>query len=169
MTQPTVRVRLASGADRARLGEMAGQLVRLHVAFDRDRFLAVDDVEEGYGRWLVREAARERALVLVAERDDGALVGYLYGTVEGISWEDLRGPCGFVHDVWVEEDARGAGVATELLERACALFAERGVPRVVLMTASQNQRAHALFRKLGFRDTMVEMTRELGGAPPIRR
>jgi hypothetical protein len=33
------------------------------------------------------------------------------------------------------------------------------------MTASRNASAHALFRKLGFRDTMIEMTRELADAP----
>lgn len=162
MSHPPVRVRLALRTDRAPLGAMAGKLVRLHVAFDRDRFLAVENVEDGYGRWLAREAGRERALVLVAERSDGALVGYLYGTMEDTSWEDLRGPCGVIHDVWVEEDERGKGIATALVERGCALFQERGAPRVVLMTASGNGQAQALFRKLRFRDTMIEMTRELG-------
>ena len=143
---------------------MAGKLVRLHHSFDRSRFLALDDVEDGYGRWLVREASRDRALVLVAEGGDGAIVGYLYGTLEDMSWEDLRGPCGYLHDLWVDDDARGGGVATALVEGASDLFRERGAPRLVLMTASRNASAHALFRKLGFRDTMIEMTRELGPA-----
>ena len=161
MSESAVRIRPAVGSDRDRLGVMAGKLVRLHQAFDRQRFLALDDVEDGYGRWLVRESARERALVLVAERSDGEIVGYLYGTMEGMSWEDLRGPCGYLHDVWVEEDVRRAGAATLLIGHACAWFKERGAPRVVLMTASRNTGAHALFAKLGFRDTMIEMTREL--------
>jgi ribosomal protein S18 acetylase RimI-like enzyme len=140
---------------------MAGKLVRLHHAFDRSRFLAPEDVADGYGRWLVRESSRDRALVLVAERGEGAIVGYLYATVENMSWEDLRGPCGYIHDVWVDEDARGGGVATALVEGVSDLFRHRSVPRLVLMTASRNTIAHALFRKLGFRDTMIEMTREL--------
>ena len=52
-------------------------------------------------------------------------------------------------------------MATALIERALAMFAERGLPRAVLMTASANAEASALFRRLGFRDTMIEMTREL--------
>jgi ribosomal protein S18 acetylase RimI-like enzyme len=165
MADRPFHVRPAAREDRSRLGEMAGRLVRLHYSFDPQRFLDLEDVEAGYGRWLMREATRERALVLVAERIDGALVGYLYGALEGVSWEDLRGPCGYLHDVWVEEDARHAGVATSLIEHACARLKERGAPRVVLMTASRNASAHALFRKLGFRDTMIEMTRELADAP----
>jgi RimJ/RimL family protein N-acetyltransferase len=35
-----------------------------------------------------------------------------------------------------------------------------GAPRVVLLTAWQNDGAQALFEKAGFRRTMVEMTRE---------
>lgn len=155
-----VHVRPASRADRVRLGEMAGKLVRLHHSFDRLRFLDPDHVEEGYGRWLAREAVRDRALVLVSEAG-GVAVGYLYATDEDTSWEDLRPPCGYIHDVWVEPEARGSGAATALVQRACAIFAERGSPRVVLMTASPNAAARALFQKLGFRDTMVEMTREL--------
>jgi ribosomal protein S18 acetylase RimI-like enzyme len=168
MADPTIHVRPAARDDRSRLGEMAGRLVRLHHAFDRQRFLDIEDVEDGYGRWLIREAARERALVLVAEWADGTLVGYLYGAFEDVSWEDLRGPCGYLHDVWVEEQARNAGVATRLVEHACAVFEERGAPRVILMTASRNASAHSLFRKLGFRDTMIEMTRELGAGSSSR-
>jgi len=39
----------------------------------------------------------------------------------------------------------------------------RGAPRVVLMSASRNEGAQRLFERLGFRRTMVEMTREAGG------
>jgi ribosomal protein S18 acetylase RimI-like enzyme len=39
---------------------------------------------------------------------------------------------------------------------------------MVLSTAVQNAAAQRLFRRLGFRDTMIEMTRELGEAPPAR-
>jgi ribosomal protein S18 acetylase RimI-like enzyme len=38
---------------------------------------------------------------------------------------------------------------------------DRGAPRVVLGTAEQNEPAQRLFERLGFRRTMVEMTREL--------
>jgi RimJ/RimL family protein N-acetyltransferase len=35
------------------------------------------------------------------------------------------------------------------------------MPRVILGTAEKNERAQRLFTKLGFRRTMIEMTREL--------
>jgi hypothetical protein len=38
---------------------------------------------------------------------------------------------------------------------------ERNAPRVILWTAAPNAAAQQLFRRLGFRDTMIEMTMEL--------
>jgi ribosomal protein S18 acetylase RimI-like enzyme len=35
------------------------------------------------------------------------------------------------------------------------------MPRVLLMTAEQNASAQRLFARLGFRRTMIEMTREI--------
>jgi ribosomal protein S18 acetylase RimI-like enzyme len=65
-----------------------------------------------------------------------------------------------VHDVVVDESARGEGIASRLVEEAAAWLVARGVPRVMLWTAEKNEAAQRLFKKLGFRRTMVEMTRE---------
>ena len=40
------------------------------------------------------------------------------------------------------------------------ILTEKGAPRVVLMTAVQNEPAQRLFERMGFRTTMLEMTRE---------
>jgi RimJ/RimL family protein N-acetyltransferase len=52
-------------------------------------------------------------------------------------------------------------VATALMDAAMAWLKKQGAPRVVLATAEQNEGAQRLFARLGFRRTMVEMTREL--------
>jgi ribosomal protein S18 acetylase RimI-like enzyme len=48
-----------------------------------------------------------------------------------------------------------------LLDAMIEALAARGVPRVVLSTAEKNEGAQRLFEGVGFRRTMVEMTREL--------
>jgi RimJ/RimL family protein N-acetyltransferase len=48
------------------------------------------------------------------------------------------------------------------VEAVCTRLREMGAPRVVLMSAAPNVAAQRLFARLGFRPTMVEMTRELG-------
>jgi ribosomal protein S18 acetylase RimI-like enzyme len=78
----------------------------------------------------------------------------------------LRGPAGLLHDVIVDPEHRRRGVGRLLLNATLAYLRSRGAPRVVLSTAVQNERAQRLFASLGFRRTMIEMTRELDDPAP---
>jgi len=157
-----VVIRPAEATDGPALGRLGGALLRQHHAWDELRFLSVADPEEGYARFLVAELASPTSVVLVADRA-GAAVGYAYGSLEPMSWKELRGPCGFLHDVLVDDGERGRGVGERLVTEVVTRLEERGAPRVVLWSAAKNPRAQALFARLGFRMTMCEMTRERGG------
>ena len=154
-------IRPARRADLPEVGRMGALLLRQHHAFDADRFMAPGpDPEAGYAWFLGTQLEEEDVLLLVAE-DAGRVVGYLYAAVEPRSWKELREEAGFVHDVVVDEAFRGLGVGGALVERAAGWFTRRGMPRMVLWTAHGNAPARRLFARLGFRPTMVEMTREL--------
>ena len=60
-------VRPAINADLPEMARMAGELVRIHYAFDPRRFMLPDDVERGYQRWFARElrSAQVVAMTLV--------------------------------------------------------------------------------------------------------
>jgi ribosomal protein S18 acetylase RimI-like enzyme len=154
-------IRPATAADQPALGRLGAQLVRLHHALDPLRFFLVEPLEQGYGRWLVKESANREAVVMVAEVD-GAVVGYAYGALVERDWNALLDACGALHDVLVEESQRHAGLATLLVEETCARLKALGAPRVVLSTAAGNAAAQRLFDRLGFRRTMIEFTREEG-------
>jgi ribosomal protein S18 acetylase RimI-like enzyme len=135
--------------------------MRSHHAYDPQRFMAPGPhPEQGYGRFLGSQLDQAAAAIFVAEKD-GAVVGYVYAGIEPISWKELRDECGYVHDLVVDDSQRGNGVGTALMDAALAWMRGRGLPRVVLGTAQPNQGAQHLFERLGFRRTMVEMTREL--------
>jgi ribosomal protein S18 acetylase RimI-like enzyme len=171
MTADTILIRPAVRADLPALGRLGAALVDAHCALDPQRFLrAGGGVADGYARFLGSQLQNRDAVVLAAERSAGgqtSIVGYVYAAIEPLSWQDLRDESGFIHDVIVDEAMRGRGVATRLIESACDWLRDRGMPRVLLHTASQNTRAQRLFTTLGFRATMIEMTREL--APGERR
>ena len=136
-------------------------LIRTHYAFDQQRFLKpADRAESGYASFLGSLLDAPDACIFVAEQD-GTIIGYVFAALEPLSWKELRGPAGFIHDVAVAPERRCAGVGTKLIETAVEWLRERGAPRVILWTAAANETAHMLFRRLGFRDTMVEMTMEL--------
>ena len=154
-----VTVRPAEKTDEAALGRMGAELARLHHDFDPQRFMLPDDVESGYRWWLMKERTNKRAVVLVAEIA-GAVVGYCYGRLEERDWNALLDAHGGLHDVWVDEAHRRGGTAKALLKAMIEKLTELGAPRVVLKTSTRNDAAQRLFTELGFRPTMLEMTRE---------
>ena len=166
MGEPAAIVRPAVPADLPAIGRLGALLVRLHHEFDPERFIAATPrIEEGYASFLGRQLAEPNVVVLVAERE-GAVLGYTYAGVEGIDYMSLRGPAGVLYDIVVDPAHRRYGVGRMLLDAALSALQARGAPRVVLSTAERNEPAQRLFARAGFRRTMVEMTRELGGDAP---
>lgn len=158
-----VTIRRAERRDLPALGRLGAMLMRTHYGFDPRRFLpAGESAESGYAWFLGNVLDSADGCVFVAD-EDSEIVGYVYAALEPLSWQELRGPAGFIHDVAVREETRGTGVARQLLAAGIDWLRERGAPRVILWTASPNEAAQRLFRGLGFRDTMLEMTLELDG------
>ena len=154
-------IRLATPADLPVLGRLGALLMRTHYEFDPQRFMSAGtDAAEGYAWFLERQLKDSNVVVYVAEHE-GDVVGYVYAGIEPISWKELRDECGFIHDVVVDERGRRTGTATALIDKAIEWMRERGMPRVMLWTAEKNAGAQQLFSRLGFRRTMIEMTREL--------
>jgi ribosomal protein S18 acetylase RimI-like enzyme len=154
-------VRPAAPDDLPALGRLGAELMKVHYDFDRRRFLEpLADAPEGYA-WFLGTQLRESDVRVTVADDEGRILGYAYVAVEPRSWQMLLDEAGVIHDVIVDRSARGRGVATALIDDAFAWFRSRGIERVILHTAQANVSAQRLFEHLGFRRTMVEMTKEL--------
>ena len=159
-----VIVRPAVSADLPTIGRLGALLVRMHHDFDPQRFIAASPrTESGYASFIGTQLDNPEVVVLVAE-SDGEVQGYTYAAVEGYDYMSLRGPAGILHDIVVDPAHHNRGIGRALLDATLTALGERHVPRVVLSTATQNEAAQRLFAHAGFRPTMIEMTRELGGA-----
>ena len=160
-SQTGLIIRHATPADLPSIGRLGALLVEEHHDFDPRRFLAARaGTPEGYASFMGTQLEDSDKAVLVAE-DNGEVVGYAYAAVEGYDYMALRGPAGVLHDIIVDPEHRGRGVGHLLIDAALEFLRSRGVPRVVLSTAEQNETAQRLFARMGFRRTMIEMTREL--------
>jgi GNAT superfamily N-acetyltransferase len=160
-----IQLRPATKTDEASLGRYGAALMRQHHASDPRRFIQTDHPEAGYGRFLVSQLGDPDVLVMVAERE-GEAVGYVFADIERTSWRDLRGPCGFIHDVYVDERVRRSGTGSELVRAAIDWIHSRGMSQVVLWSKSGNENAQHLFASLGFRKTMIEMTLDRQDSKP---
>ena len=154
-------VRPATPADLPGIGRLGALLIKVHYDFDPQRFLAAKpETSAGYASFLSAQLEAPDKAILVAD-DDGHVIGYAYAAIEGYDYMALRGPAGVLHDIIVDPSHRGRGVGRLLLDATLEFFRSRGVPRVVLSTAERNEAAQRLFAGMGFRRTMIEMTREL--------
>lgn len=153
-----------TAADLPQVGVLAGRLVRMHHDFDTLRFLRPVDPERGYQRWFGTQLDQEDTILLVAEdaAEEGKVLGYAYARMEPRSYNELLDACTKLHDILVDETAQRRGVGEAILGEVVRIAKEKGAPRIVLLTATQNEAAQRLFRRMGFRPTMLEMTKELG-------
>ena len=163
-----IEIRPARPADCRAMGRMGAALARAHHAWDPERFFIWEEIEKGYAWWLGRELKNRRAILLVAQRR-GRVIGYAYGRLEPRDWNSLRDRCGVGIDLFVEPRHRGAGAGAMLAAALVEALEAKGAPRVVIQAAAKNREAQRFFRALGFRRTVIEMTRERGRALSRRR
>ncbi|HWG96294.1 MAG TPA: GNAT family N-acetyltransferase [Nitrospira sp.] len=92
---------------------------------------------------------RNESIVLVAENDSGAAVGFvqLYPTFSSI----LAAPMYVLSDLFVIPEARRRGMGTQLLASAAEAARTAGAVRLELATAITNISAQRLYEALGWR------------------
>jgi GNAT superfamily N-acetyltransferase len=103
------------------------------------------------------EGLRELAETLIADPEQGALfiardaedaaVGF---AAMDWKWASTRGArIGFLEDLFVAPEARGGGIADALIGACAGRCRERGAPALQWVTAPDNHRAQAVYKRLG--------------------
>ena len=99
-------------------------------------------------QFLSDRLAKNESVVLIAENDGGAAVGFvqLHPTFSSI----LIAPMYLLNDLYVIPEARKRGVGTQLLKSAVETARATGAVRVELATAITNVSAQRLYESLGW-------------------
>jgi ribosomal protein S18 acetylase RimI-like enzyme len=151
-------IRRMREGDLGPVSKLAAELVRLHHTWDARRFFITEDPESGY-RWWLGKQLKEPSVVLLVAEVEGTIAGYFYGGMEERDWARLLDAHGAVHDVFVDARFRRRGLARALMQAGIEALEAQGAESIVLSSATPNAEAQALFASVGFRKTMVEMTR----------
>jgi GNAT superfamily N-acetyltransferase len=97
-------------------------------------------------RALIEDSERE-GVQLIARVGDGRAIGF--ATIFW-SWSTSDAArLGIMNDLFVAEDARGGGHADALIEACRGECASRGIERLAWQTAPSNERAQAVYDRIG--------------------
>ena len=93
-------------------------------------------------QYVIDRVSNDEAVVFIA-RIDGTAVGFtmIYPTFSTVA----LAPIWLLNDLYVDESARGNGVATKLMETAEQAARDAGAARIWLRTANDNTAAQALY------------------------
>jgi GNAT superfamily N-acetyltransferase len=152
----SIQIRPAVQSDLSRVTELGIKLIRQHQGFDARRFTDFENLETRYALLLTGRMKREDAVVLVAELY-GRVMGHALVSMEEESLLDIASPRAWLHDLYVDEAARGLGEGKLLLQAAVESARSWGSQTLMLHVAAKNQFAQRLFRENGFQIVMHEM------------
>ena len=150
-------VRKAEKNDAGRINELFIEMLRAITGTD-----GVNGYEPGY---LDKFFAGREDMILLAERGT-EVVAFL--SVEVYRQEGYI----YLDDLSVTEECRGRGVGTRLIRLAEEYARKIGIPAIVFHVERSNERAHRLYRRLGYTDraeqgTRILMAGELDSLPTV--
>ena len=135
-----LRFDVAKPADLPRLVELLGILFESEAEFARDA-----EKQRAGLQAILADASKGRIFVARDGRDVVAMASLLYtiSTAEG-------GKAALFEDLVVAPEHRKRGIGAALLKHVVAQARAEGVLRITLLTDMQNERAQAMYRRVGF-------------------
>jgi ribosomal protein S18 acetylase RimI-like enzyme len=161
MNESQTLIRKAGLLDVPDLSRMGVELARLHSSFDAKRFAIREFTETDFEQFFAEQLGNPNAVLLVVEQD-GRVVGYAFIRMEGESLEELRGRGAWLHDLFVEPQARRNTIGRDLVSASIDTARSLGSDSLMLAVSPKNEHARRLFEDFGLRTTMLEMRLELG-------
>ena len=154
-----VVIRRARPEDAATVAKFALKLFAQHRDYDPDRFADLSNVA-GAEAYYGSRMSSPTAAVFVAEAEN-KVVGFAYLEYQAVNYPELLENAGWLHDLYVDEAARGTGAGKALIRAVKDAANTFGADKLVLMVAAKNEHARDFFSRAGLRETMVEMTIDL--------
>ncbi len=148
-------VRKATREDAATIARFAVALFELHAGWDAKRFTQIATTG-GAERYYGDRAEAETAAIFLAE-NEGRIVGFAYMEYEPTLYAELATRVAWLHDIYLEPEARGLGAGKALIDAVKAEARRLGANKVLLSVAVANAEGQKFFKQNGFGTTMYEM------------
>ena len=148
---------LATVSDWESINRISGQVAQLHTAWRPDLFRTA---EISYTREYLTELIQEKSIFVA--KLNGMVVGYTAFWI----WE-TNGPCSVprkvmsINDFAVEENLRGHGIGTAMMEELRVLAHAFGCTDLQLTVYPQNDAAIGFYQKCGYTIKSIDMQRKV--------
>ncbi|MGM3305062.1 GNAT family N-acetyltransferase [Anabaena sp. WFMT] len=160
MKKPNITIRQASINDHQGVTKYAIKLVHQHHNFNPLRFVEFENHEQQIFDFFVEQIVNPKAVVLVVEVEN-EIVGYSFTRLEESSFVDIAPEAVWLHDIYIDESARGLGAGKLLLNASIDAAKQLGSQILILQVAAQNEFAKQLFEANGFNIATYEMMMNL--------
>lgn len=134
----------------------AVKIVRQHQSFNPRRFSNLENHDQLLEHFFRVELTNPQSVILALKRKN-IIVGYALIKMEEDSLVDLISARAWLHDIFIDESARGLGGGKLLLNEAKNAARRLGSETLMLHVAEQNIFAQDLFKKNEFETVMLEM------------
>lgn len=162
MTEDRLKVRAAGADDRQDLVTMVQGLNRFERVISSDR--AIDSISaERHFEYLEQRVLKSDGFILLAVKS-GKKLGCLIATLEmenGHYVVPAQRPYGYVANLFVHDTARGQNVGRTLLDDAATRFRGKGLKQMRLAVLAGNNKAIAMYDRLGFSEHEKLLTKPL--------
>jgi len=95
-------------------------------------------------------------LLLIA-KEDNQILGYLIGTILKNVWQRT----GYLDDVFVSKEFRKKGIGSDLIKEFIKFLRNKDIKKFRLGVDIRNKKAILLYKRLGFKITQYEMSKEI--------
>lgn len=157
--------RTAIAGDREKVGPLLAKSLRVHEEWDPQRYGVQPDALQQYARWFGKLAEDPRCTAIVAEDEQGRIVGFLVATVEKTPPHFRLGQFAMIHDICIEPEHRTPEVGQAMLECAAREFELFGVEQMRAAIAVSNVAAQQTLADCGFRACTINFLREIPAKP----
>ena len=134
----------------------ASQIVEQHIAFDPARFAKLPNHYKLLRAYFADALSSTDSTVIVLKNQKG-IVGYALVVMETASLIDLAPERAWLHDIYIDESARGLGGGKMLLDESKKAAQKLGSNILMLHVSEKNKFAQRLFSSKGFETTIFEM------------
>ncbi|HDZ22662.1 hypothetical protein LCGC14_0303910 [marine sediment metagenome] len=155
-----VIVRDATEADLDRVAELWAEMIELHHGLDERFWRRKPNGDEIFRQWMAEAVGDEKCVLVVAEVD-GAVAGFVHGSLVDAPPAVEDKISGNITDVSVGFDYRGKGIGKKLMAAALEWFAAHEAEDITLLAAVKNDCAVSFYEALGFEPHTITMWKSL--------